>query len=215
MNIENFWSNVGIKEENMCWEWKLSKGTNGYGQVKINGINMLSHRIAYQIYHNINLGKGNKNNIVRHVCDNPPCCNPHHLLLGTTKDNNRDCINRNRYIHASGEKWSSTKLKDINIIEIRELFKEGLGIIELARNFNVSAKAIRRVLCAERKSLINQENLLLNGNKNRLTAKLTWEKVGEIRELSKKGEKTTTLAKTYEVSGRTICDILNGRYWKC
>jgi hypothetical protein len=48
---------------------------------------------------------------VRHTCDNPPCCNPAHLLLGTQADNCRDMVVRRR----SGVE----KLTPDNVREIR------------------------------------------------------------------------------------------------
>jgi len=34
--------------------------------------------------------------IVRHSCDNPPCVNPDHLLIGTSADNTQDMLDRGR-----------------------------------------------------------------------------------------------------------------------
>ena len=34
--------------------------------------------------------------VVRHACDNPPCCNPLHLLGGTHADNVADKVRRGR-----------------------------------------------------------------------------------------------------------------------
>ena len=33
---------------------------------------------------------------IRHTCDNPACCNPNHLVLGTPKDNVDDMFERGR-----------------------------------------------------------------------------------------------------------------------
>lgn len=35
--------------------------------------------------------------MVRHSCDNPPCCNPAHLLVGTAAQNAQDMAERGRH----------------------------------------------------------------------------------------------------------------------
>lgn len=35
--------------------------------------------------------------VVRHTCDVATCCNPAHLVLGTTRDNIMDCVERGRH----------------------------------------------------------------------------------------------------------------------
>ena len=75
-----------------CWIWLGSKTVQGYGRISIAGKLVATHRIAYEMFK----GKIPDGLQIRHSCDNPPCCNPAHLLLGTNFDNVQDKIQRGR-----------------------------------------------------------------------------------------------------------------------
>jgi len=70
----------------------------GYGVYVLDGRQLLTHRLMYVAY----VG-GIPNDpvtgaplLVLHECDNPPCCNPAHLFLGTHKDNHDDMLAKGR-----------------------------------------------------------------------------------------------------------------------
>lgn len=64
-----------------CWEWTESRDKDGYGIAR--GFRTpFVHRLSYEA--NIGPASGM---LVCHTCDNPPCCNPLHLFLGTPVDN--------------------------------------------------------------------------------------------------------------------------------
>lgn len=74
-----------------CIEWPRGRDKNGYGKMRFLGRHERTHRVAFF------LENGFWPNICRHVCDNPPCVNPDHLLDGTVADNNSDTISRGRH----------------------------------------------------------------------------------------------------------------------
>lgn len=90
--LKRFWERVDKKSKEDCWNWLRSKDTGGYGQFWFLGKNIRASRYSW-IVHN----GGISNNLwVLHKCDNPACCNPNHLFLGTNSDNIKDSYNKGR-----------------------------------------------------------------------------------------------------------------------
>lgn len=98
-----------------CWEWQGGRFPDGYGSMKWNGKARGTHRLSFEAFK----GPIPDGMLVRHSCDNPPCINPDHLLVGTNKDNVADCISRGRRGDLSGENNGVSKLIDADILEIR------------------------------------------------------------------------------------------------
>ena len=125
-DVSRFWKRVAIKEPAECWEWTGARGLNyhkekSYGHVNYNGKTTKSHRIAWMIYN----GPIPDGMFILHKCDNPPCCNPAHLFLGTAKDNMQDCLAKNRVKRTGkrcGEGCPFSKLTSEDVIEIRKAY---------------------------------------------------------------------------------------------
>lgn len=90
MKTEDFWKNVDVKSDSECWVWKKYKNPNGYGYVRLEKINTTAHIAAYRLTHD----DYDKSLNVCHKCNNPSCCNPNHLYLGTQKENMQDMVER-------------------------------------------------------------------------------------------------------------------------
>jgi hypothetical protein len=87
-----FWEKVKKSDTNDCWEWQSTTNNKGYGTISIKGRSRLAHRFSYEI-HNGSIPNGLN---VLHRCDNPLCCNPAHLFLGTQRDNIADMVAKGR-----------------------------------------------------------------------------------------------------------------------
>jgi hypothetical protein len=78
---------------NACWLWLKHKDKDGYGRLRYQTKPFSAHRWSYM--HHIGLIP--EGMFVCHSCDNPSCCNPLHLWLGTSQENTKDRDNKNRY----------------------------------------------------------------------------------------------------------------------
>ena len=89
---ERFLRRMKCGEPDACWPWPGYRTSGGYGAFSIGQRAVAAHRIAYVIANGSD-GEG----VVMHKCDNPPCCNPAHLALGTPQDNTRDAMAKGRF----------------------------------------------------------------------------------------------------------------------
>lgn len=124
-----------------CWEWMGHRGAKGYGVGSYKGQRFHAHRFTYElVYGSISDGM-----MVCHRCDNPPCCNPAHLFLGTAQDNVRDRHVKGR--DARGESHARTTLTDDDILSIRAAYASGTATMSaLARQYGVWKGTISNII---------------------------------------------------------------------
>jgi len=120
------WTKINKQEIEKCWEWIGTTDRNGYGSLQINKKYYLAHRLIYYFHYNV----WPNGLVVRHKCDNRKCCNPHHLELGTDKDNARDTINRGRNNPAK------SRFTEQDVDRMVALLQEGKNYVEIGKIFN-------------------------------------------------------------------------------
>ena len=90
-------------------------------------------------------GAGWHGTCVLHRCDNPPCCNPAHLYLGTVVENVADMVARGRHQH--GERSAVAKLTTLQVREIHARVGSGESHRSVARAFEIHPSHVSR-LCS-------------------------------------------------------------------
>ncbi len=133
---------LGYINSNGCWLCTtLSKDHDGYVYIHYGKINTRLHRVVYKVF----IGHVTVNELVRHKCDNPGCCNPDHLQVGTAKDNSLDMVERGR-VNKKRVKLSTKKKKAIarSTKTIPELAEENQvcynTIVKIRREFRKAVK---------------------------------------------------------------------------
>lgn len=115
-----------------CWPFTGSRDSEGYGRMMIRRRAHKAHRLAYELSH----GEIPVGMVVCHSCDNPPCCNPAHLFIGTPADNTADRDAKMRGIH--GERNHKAKMTEADVVELRRLRGDGVTTVKLAAMFGIS-----------------------------------------------------------------------------
>lgn len=137
-----FWSRVSIKNPDECWEFKDCRNNSSYGIFRSHNKSTGAHRFAWESFHKTKIPK---EKLVLHKCDNPACCNPAHLFLGTHSDNTIDAGRKGR---RSLEKIACTqaKLYAKDIQAIRKLKgKYKYSQERIAKLFKISQNTISRI----------------------------------------------------------------------
>lgn len=129
---EGFWSRVDKSGgEDSCWEYQGRRDRDGYCLISWRSGLIGAHRLAYLLFY----GEDPKELLVRHSCDNPPCCNPRHLLTGTIKDNSMDMVERGRSLR--GELNHKAKLTEQEVIDMRRAVANGESASSVVRRSRI------------------------------------------------------------------------------
>lgn len=137
-----FWRKVDQSGANGCWNWTGGTHKRGYGTLcGEDGKTVATHRLSYEMHR----GAVPAGLYVRHICDNPRCVNPDHLLIGTPSDNVRDMWERARArpTGVRGEKHLKAKLTEDDVRAIRA--DTAKSNHQWARELGVTPNSIRAI----------------------------------------------------------------------
>jgi hypothetical protein len=139
-----FWSKVDKRKNDECWPWLASarKKNEGYGAFWLDGRHQPASRVALLVS-GVDVPAGM---VVCHRCDNPTCCNPAHLFVGTPLENNKDKIEKRR--DTRGERSPHAKLTAEQVAFIRSFKPPGVKRVQaglpskLAVQFGISRQYV-------------------------------------------------------------------------
>jgi len=189
-----------------CWIWLGCRNPSGYGNLRSGGKGYLVHRYVAAL-----VGMEIEGRNVLHKCDNPPCCNPDHLFVGTQKDNMLDAKAKGRM--RSGETCNLSSLTSTQVQEIRKRYLAGDGTQQtLADEYGITRSGIAHIVTNK---TWKTDGPSLNFGSRRGYYKLTPEQVLEIRKKYKEANMTyKQLSIEYGVHKVTIRDIITRKLWK-
>lgn len=134
---KSVWKKVRQGAVDECWPWN-GYLSSGRGRLDINGVKgVYAHRAAF-IAANPNvdlpLREDDSDRYVCHSCDNPICCNPGHLYLGTHQQNMDDKVARGRskiWSHSTKSPRAKLTVEDVKWIRIQKNYatKKALALL--------------------------------------------------------------------------------------
>lgn len=121
------------KKDNIseCWKWIGNKNISGHGKLG----KRHAHVIMYEIFYKYQIKSGE---VIHHMCENPSCCNPFHLIKMTHKEHS--------IFHIGGANCHSAKFtqKEVDVIRNQHTGKYGEQV-KLAKKYNVNRRTIERI----------------------------------------------------------------------
>ncbi len=215
--LSRFWARIdktsGYGPDGCCWEWQGATWPNGYGKLRVNGLNIGAHRVAYVIQR----GPIPNGLCVCHHCDNRLCCRKDHLFTGTIADNHADMCRKGRQVVIRGEDNHAAKLTEAQVAEMRCRYVEDGDLTRvLAQAYGVDPGTVTRIVHGQKwKHAPGPICSPYPREGAHVSIKLTVHDVVAIRDIYADRHVTQEqLAVQFGVSSATIGDILARRTWR-
>lgn len=138
---QRFWALVDQRGQSECWPWLGHRRQNGYGWFNLNGRSTNASRAAYIL----TKGPLTSTQFVCHSCDNPSCCNPAHLWVGSAAENNRDRDLKGRGRHGVTPKGEAHPSSRLSLAQVLEAYESSLPASVFAAKWGVTPQAIYNI----------------------------------------------------------------------
>ena len=149
-----------VRFSDFCWEWTACRNPDGYGRVRIRGVEQFVHRAIVEW---ILQRKLSRHEIVNHLCRNHLCARPSHLEVVSPSENTRRGL--------------AAKLSTEAANLLRQERRNGLTYMQLAKKFGVHYTAAIRI-CQRHHLRIDTELHVKHAASTRMRKK---EKAGQSR----------------------------------
>lgn len=140
---QRVWAKIDRRGEDECWPW-MGATQFGYGYIWV--VPQKHHAKAHRIVYAYTYGDFDPAWLVCHRCDNPPCCNPRHLFLGTVADNMRDRDLKGRGYDRHGEKNGRAKVTQQQVEQIRALVASGKSQQSVGERYGLKQAQVSRIV---------------------------------------------------------------------
>ena len=187
-----------------CVSTPFGTDSGGYGEVILPEKKRLRMHVASVILSGRTGPE--KGQVVRHLCGNSLCVNPHHLTVGTPKENHADSVRHGTAVR--GERTKQSKLTESQVLEIRasnetqKVLGERYGVDPSHISVIRSGKAWKHLLPE-----VEESDTPEASRRNTLTS-------ADVLEIRASTDRIKDLAARFNVSRAQIHRIRSGRSWR-
>lgn len=184
-------------------EWAGNRTPLGYGRCYVDGKLLLVHRALMMF-----CGFSIEGCQVCHHCDNPPCCNPEHLYVGTAATNAKDRVDRGRHSRVPGEQSGRAKLDWDTVYALRCAVAAGEIPNYVARRYGISYGITSILKWARWHPSDDPKQRVHPPYRPSRFAPRSPETILEVCELFRRGVRRTEIALHCELTLSGVCKIL-------